>query len=254
MLSCQYIFPAILMGCVIVYVICCKGDFLEDLETFVKVLRDNPKQREADAVAQNKQFVALMREADKKVDSDKTNDSTKTLLEEARKNLSYSYELRNQENQSMLSVTATLVSMFGAFFYLANFALDMEPNSNIFIFNLTLAAMCLLCLVVASAFMLEGFRPTYLIPNSTEKDIRKILQDRLTDKISDGESCNEIKYTLIAACGVRSKVNEVSNTLKSECWEAARRYMCYAGVFLLLMLVTWSMYKLYANPVACCCT
>lgn len=250
---CQFIFPAILLGCIIVYVICCKDVFLKDVETFVKVVRDDAKQRRAKAEEQNEQFVDLMRGANKKVSLDKANDPTDTLLEEARKNLGYSYDLRNQENQSMLSVTATIVSMYGAFFYLANLALDMDSDSNIFVFNLALAAMCLLSLVIASAFMLEGFRPTYLIPNSTEEDIRKILQKQLTGDMNAEESCSEIKYTLIAACGVRSKVNEESNILKSMCWDATRRYMRYAGIFLLLMLITWSIYKLCASSVTCCC-
>lgn len=250
---CQYIYPAILLGCIIVYVICCKDDFLRDVETFVKVLRDDPEQRKVEAKRQNDEFVDLMRGANKKADSDKASDLTKTLLEEARKNLGYSYELRNQENQSMLSVTATIVSMYGAFFYLTNLALDIDSDSNIFVFNLVLAAMCLLSLVIASAFMLEGFRPTYLIPNSTEENIRKILQKQLTGDMNAEESCSEIKYTLIAACGVRSKVNEESNILKSMCWDATRRYMRYAGIFLLLMLITWSIYKLCASSVTCCC-
>ena len=91
-----------------------------------------------------------------------------------------------------------------------------------------------------------------MIPNSTETKIRETLQTGVKGESVDKVSV-EIKYRLVAENAVRSKVNERSNILKSRCLDATRRYMRYAGVFLLLMLITWSAYKLYAHPVTCCC-
>ena len=100
--------------------------------------------------------------------------------------------------------------------------------------------------------LFESIKPTYLIPNSTEEKIREILQEGVKGESPDKVSV-EIKYRLVAENTVHSKVNERSNILKSKCWDATRRYMRYAGVFLFLMLVMWNAYKLYARPVTCCC-
>lgn len=249
----NFVFSAVVLAGVLVYVACNSGRFLEDLKTFVEVLRDDPKKRRAEAETENEKFVELMRKADNqeckrcKVGSllalfhkvpRKQESVADILLQEARDNLKHSYDLRSQENQTTLSMTAVIGAMFGALVYLVNAIVELPLCGNIFWLFVALALICLVALVVATAFLIESFRPTFLIPDSAEKNVREIL-----DK--GGDVATELKYRLVAQCGVRSKVNERSNILKSECWDATRRYMRYAGVFLLLLLITWNTYKLW---------
>lgn len=247
------VFSAVALACVLVYVACNTDRFLEDLKTLVEVLRDNPKARRAEAENENAAFMELMRKADNQKckpgkggsllalfhkDPRKQESVADILLQEARDNLKHSYDLRSHENQTVLSMTAVIGTMFGALVYLVDAVAGMPLCGNMFCLFITLALLCLATLVVAAAFLIESFRPTFLIPNSAEKNVREIL-----DK--GGNVATELKYRLITQCGVRSKVNEHSNILKSKCWDATRRYMRYAGVFLLLMLFTWSAYKLW---------
>lgn len=193
---------------------------------FRRVLKDNADVRRADAERENERFIELV---------SKSPESADTLLEEARNNLKNSFDLRGQENQTVLSMTVTLVSMFSAFLYLSQQIFSIGGKTWIVLY-LALCVLALVCLVVATIFLIESFSMTYLIPNSTEKKIREILEEKV-------DVLNGVKYELIAENGVRSKVNEDSTKMKSKCWDASRRYMLWGGLFLLFMLVMESLLK-----------
>lgn len=236
-----------------------------DIKILGDVLGDNPEKREETARNENEAFIRLMRDSDNGKQrgcplcrfvgrlrrNAPESSATDVLLEEARNNFARSYELRAQENQSILSVAAILVGLFSAFIYLSK-QVEYIASGGMYWLYLSLSAFCLAILVVAAVFLFESLKPTYLIPNSTETKIRETLQTGVKGESVDKVSV-EIKYRLVAENAVRSKVNERSNILKSRCLDATRRYMRYAGVFLLLLLITWSAYKLYAHPVTCCC-
>ena len=210
----------------------------KDIKTLGDVLGDDPEKREQDVRNENENFIKLMRASEIS--------QTDFLLDEARKNLEYSYNLRAQENQSVFSVTAVLMGLFSAFIYLSKY-MAYIVDCRLFWLYFSLSVLCLIVLVIAAVFLFESLKPTYLIPNSTESKIREILQDGDKGGGADKVSA-ELKYRLIAQCAVRSKVNEYSNILKSRCWDATRRYMCYAGVFLLLMLLVAGAFKICVSP------
>ena len=210
----------------------------KDIKTLGDVLGDDPEKREQDVRNENENFIKLMRASEIS--------QTDFLLDEARKNLEYSYNLRAQENQSVFSVTAVLMGLFSAFIYLSKYMVYIV-DCRLFWLYFSLSVLCLIVLVIAAVFLFESLKPTYLIPNSTESKIREILQNGDKGGSADKVSA-ELKYRLIAQCAVRSKVNEYSNILKSRCWDATRRYMCYAGVFLLLMLLVAGAFKICVSP------
>lgn len=210
----------------------------KDIKTLGDVLGDDPEKREQDVRNENENFIKLMRASEIS--------QTDFLLDEARKNLEYSYNLRAQENQSVFSVTAVLMGLFSAFIYLSKY-MAYIVDCRLFWLYFSLSVLCLIVLVIAAVFLFESLKPTYLIPNSTESKIREILQDGDKGGSADKVSA-ELKYRLIALCAVRSKVNEYSNILKSRCWDATRRYMRYAGVFLLLMLLVAGAFKICVSP------
>ena len=210
----------------------------KDIKTLGDVLGDDPEKREQDVRNENENFIKLMRASEIS--------QTDFLLDEARKNLEYSYNLRAQENQSVFSVTAVLMGLFSAFIYLSKYMVYIV-DCRLFWLYFSLSVLCLIVLVIAAVFLFESLKPTYLIPNSTESKIRENLQNGDKGGSADKVSA-ELKYRLIAQCAVRSKVNEYSNILKSRCWDATRRYMCYAGVFLLLMLLVAGAFKICVSP------
>ncbi len=210
----------------------------KDIKTLGDVLGDDPEKREQDVRNENENFIKLMRASEIS--------QTDFLLDEARKNLEYSYNLRAQENQSVFSVTAVLMGLFSAFIYLSKY-MAYIVDCRLFWLYFSLSVLCLIVLVIAAVFLFESLKPTYLIPNSMESKIREILQDGDKGDSADKVSA-ELKYRLIAQCAVRSKVNEYSNILKSRCWDATRRYMRYAGVFLLLMLLVAGAFKICVSP------
>ena len=210
----------------------------KDIKTLGDVLGDDPEKREQDVRNENENFIKLMRASEIS--------QTDFLLDEARKNLEYSYNLRAQENQSVFSVTAVLMGLFSAFIYLSKY-MAYIVDCRLFWLYFSLSVLCLIVLVIAAVFLFESLKPTYLIPNSTESKSRGILQEGDKGGSADKVSA-ELKYRLIAQCAVRSKVNEYSNILKSRCWDATRRYMRYAGVFLLLMLLVAGAFKICVSP------
>lgn len=210
----------------------------KDIKTLGDVLGDDPEKREQNVKNENENFIKLMCASEIS--------QTDFLLDEARKNLEYSYTLRAQENQSVFSVTAVLMGLFSAFIYLSKY-MAYIVDCRLFWLYFSLSVLCLIVLLIAAVFLFESLKPTYLIPNSTESKIREILQDGDKGGSADKVSA-ELKYRLIALCAVRSKVNEYSNILKSRCWDATRRYMRYAGVFLLLMLLVAGAFKICVSP------
>ena len=232
------IFSVVVWGVAIVALVKLVLEIPKDINTLGDVLGDDPERREQDVRNENENFIKLMRASEIS--------QTDFLLDEARKNLEYSYNLRAQENQSVFSVTAVLMGLFSAFIYLSKY-MAYIVDCRLFWLYFSLSVLCLIVLVIAAVFLFESLKPTYLIPNSTESKIREILQDGDKGGSADKVSA-ELKYRLIAQCAVRSKVNEYSNILKSRCWDATRRYMCYAGVFLLLMLLVAGAFKICVSP------
>lgn len=221
-----YILHAVLLGTVALIVFFRRKKISGDWGMFRRVLKDNADVRRAAAERENERFIELV---------SKSPESADTLLEEARNNLKSSFDLRGQENQTILSMTVTLVSMFSAFLYLSQQVLSMV-GTGILSLYLSLSALTLVCLVIAAMFLIESFSLTYLIPNSMEESVRKALQEK-------GDVSKGVKCCLIAENGVRSKVNEESTRMKSACWNVSRRYMLFGGLFLLFMLVMESLLK-----------
>ncbi len=221
-----YILLVVLWGAVALAAFFGRKKIVEDWGSLRKVLKDKVEERRADAERENEKFTELMAGAGAAIDP---------LLEEARNNLKSSFDLRGQENQTILSMTVTLVSMFSAFLYLSQQIFSIGGKTWIVLY-LALCVLALVCLVVATIFLIESFSLTYLIPNSMEESVRKALQEK-------GDVSKGVKCCLIAENGVRSKVNEESTRMKSACWNVSRRYMLWGGLFLLFMLVMESLLK-----------
>lgn len=252
MFSTIFLFLAVVIwAAALVVVACGLGGLSDDYRLFRKVRDDDFETRFKEACKQNENFVELMRAADDKL-SDGAESPTKTLLDEARDNLKNSYDLRSQENQSMLSMTAVVLGMFSALIYFSKQLVYVE-NVGLFALFATLSVMALACLVFAMVLLLNSFSITYKMPDSADKGIQNILDGKDCDgnesaEIKSRPLASEVKYQLISASSARSFANSESNKLKSRCWAASRKYMKIAGVFLLLMLLVAGAFKICVSP------
>ena len=93
---------------------------------------------------------------------------------------------------------------------------------------------------------MDSFSITYITPDSADDGIKKILDGKDAcgnepAEIESRDTSAEIKYHLIAGCGIRSFVNNESNKLKSRYWAKSRKYMKIAAVVRLLSVLLLSL-------------
>ena len=173
----------------------------------------------------------------------------KMMLKESRDNLDFSLDLRNQENQANLSMTAIIVALVTAGAYLGKNLFDIADTDVIVLYG-SLTALLFVCILMSAFSLLASFSTSYYIPDPKDNKVRRYIESASNDI---EELTRQIRNYLITLNGAKAEWNNASNRLKVNLGDLSRKYIKASVVFLLLMLITWSAYKLYIHSIMCCC-
>ncbi len=189
----------------------------------------------------------------KREDFDKFGDM---LLEESRRNLQFSFDLRNQENQSNLSMTAIIITLVTAGFYLGKHLFNIV-DGRVYAFFFCLLVVLFASILVSVVALLLSLSLEYRGYIAKDEKIRSIIEKYKAhdEKPFDYRSLNkEIKEYYISKNGNNAEWNNKSNRKKMFLGNFSRKCIVFASVNLLLMLATLGFYRVILNSMICGCS